>query len=237
MGRFGFPTSLRTHSVAAHSRINTAAVSAQRGIPGMTFRRGFSGGLGFSQNRAPRILIRPKNNPMMIRPQMSWKKLTYGRRIVQRGGSFRSASQDAPAGRNIVRQLIKQYGKVPKELRKDLRGVMRAGGLQLKRRAEWYWRASSRAQKAIKVTTSTGFKNAGTRVWVDNNVMPFSRAWERILGDNYYIHVPWGNYEAAQPRPNRPGLRPAINDVGGRIVKDMNRQMIKTINRFQSGRI
>lgn len=248
MSRFGFPSASGLFSgvsgATAYARVQSAGRSV--GMGGATIRGGRAGAaLGFSVRKSPAIKINPKNNPFSMRFKVRWNPLSFGSRsrgssgvgaIGERITSI-SESRSKQIGANAVRQLIQHYGKVPNEIRKDVRKILRIGGLQLKRRAEWYWRASSRAQRAIKVSTSIGWKNAGTRVWVDNSIMPHNRAWERILGDRYFIHVPWGNYNAAGPLPNRPALRPALQDVGPRIITDVNRQLIKTVNRFQQGKV
>lgn len=246
MSRFGFPSVFTIRSAASHRRVQAAASST--GMAGATMRASSAAGLGYSVRRNPRVNINYRNNPFKVRTTAVWNPLSFGsmptakRSFTGVGSGIarvgqNMASRNRQVGANAIRQLINHYGKVPQEIRKDVRRILRTGGLQLARRAQWYWRTSSRAQRAIKVSTSLGWKNAGTRVWVDRDIMPFNRAWERIKGQNYYIHIPWGNYQAAAPQPNRPALRPALSDVGPRIIQDVNRQLIQTINRFQRGKV
>lgn len=119
-----------------------------------------------------------------------------------------------------VRGLVRAFGRVPIELRSELRPALRSAGEHL--RADMRQRASysSRIPGAIGLTVRFTAKGGGIRIVVNSRRAPHARVLERgNLGRaNTFRHPVYGR-DTWVTQSTRPFFFPALK-VGRRQVKD-----------------
>jgi hypothetical protein len=107
-----------------------------------------------------------------------------------------------------VRALAARMGKMPLELRRELRPrIKKAGGLiasDARSRAAW----STRIPGAIKVTATFNSRSGGASVRVSAKKAPHARAYEGIDGNATFRHQVFG--KAWVTEDTRPFLKPAV---------------------------
>lgn len=108
-----------------------------------------------------------------------------------------------------VRQLAIAFGKMPPELRLELRPKLRAAGQiianQAKANASW----SSRIPGAITVTTSLTSRTGGVGIRVNSTKAPHARPLEGITGNGVFRHPVYGQ-DVWVNQDTRPFLAPAV---------------------------
>ena len=113
-----------------------------------------------------------------------------------------------------VREFVKALGKVPPELRKQLRPALRGYGEVV--RADMRARAaySTRIPGAIGMTVNFSPKGGGVRFRVDHRRAPHARALEGLRGKGrstgYFRHPVFGDRETWVSQPTRPYFFPAL---------------------------
>ena len=133
-----------------------------------------------------------------------------------------------------VRKFVERFGKVPNDIKKNMRPGLREAGkvvaLDAKGRAEW----STRIPRAISVRTSFSGKRAGVTVRVARSKAPHARAYEHGGEPGTFRHpvFPSGadrrkwNWTAQAARPFlAPALQAKGNEAAGKIADVVNRQI------------
>lgn len=109
-----------------------------------------------------------------------------------------------------VRELARALGRMPAELRLELRPELRKAGQivadQAKANASW----STRIPGAISVSTSTTSRTGGVAVRVDHIKAPHARPLEGVTGNGIFRHPVFGNRSNWVDQPTRPFLFPAV---------------------------
>jgi hypothetical protein len=119
--------------------------------------------------------------------------------------------------------LIADLGKMPVELRRELRPAMRKAAQPIlrdaKARAAW----SSRIPGAIKIGTSFTARNPGVRLIVDSRKAPHGRPFEHGSGRNKRLRHPvFGNRELWVEQAPRPFFFPAVRAGEGAVLAATN---------------
>ena len=110
---------------------------------------------------------------------------------------------------NAVREFAIALGKIPADIRKELRPALRAAakGVQKDAQANASW--SSRIPRAIKIGVSMSATRGGVTLRVDSRIAPHARPYEGITG-RVFRHPLFGNRERWFPQAARPFLQPAV---------------------------
>lgn len=123
---------------------------------------------------------------------------------------------------NAIRRMIRQHGKFPDELRKELRPRMKSINAPLladaRRRASW----SSRIPGALRTATSFTRKQAGVSLVASLARAPHARALEGIRGNREFRHPVFNDREKWVTQSTRPYLVPAADLYGRRVVQEVN---------------
>lgn len=125
-----------------------------------------------------------------------------------------------------IEQLIRDLGKIPKELKAQLRpGLRKAGDLvrdQARRNAAW----SSRIPPATKTSLSFTKNRPGVSVIVDKNKAPHARPYEHGGRPGRFRHPVYARGEDRRawtwvPQQARPFLAPAMEAKGEAAAKQI----------------
>lgn len=120
---------------------------------------------------------------------------------------------------NEVEELIKELGKIPKDLRTALRPGLREAGQEVaedaRRRASW----STRIPRAIRVSTTFSGRTPGVSVVVNKNKAPHGRPFEHGGGPGEFRHPVFGNRQVWVSQKARPFLYPALVAKGDEAAK------------------
>ncbi len=124
------------------------------------------------------------------------------------------------ASRASLDSLIADLGKMPADLRKELRPAMRKAAEPIlrdaKSRASW----SSRIPGAIGLTASFTAKRPGVRMKVNSARAPHARPYEFGSGRNRNLRHPlFGNRDAWFEEPVRPFFFPAVQAGAAGVVE------------------
>lgn len=114
------------------------------------------------------------------------------------------------ARRDSIEALIQDLGKIPLELRRELRPALAAAAQPIlqdaKARAGW----SSRIPSAITVKSSFSESRPGVRLVVNRAAAPHARAYEGLSSGGRLRHPVFGNREVWVQQPTRPFFFPAV---------------------------
>lgn len=113
-------------------------------------------------------------------------------------------------GGNELLKLRRELGRIPDDVQKRLRPVMRQEGrpilAEARRRADW----STRIPSAIRLSTSFSRRRAGLHVQVDRRRAPHARNWEDLLGRGEARWPVFGNRAVWASQRARSFLEPAV---------------------------
>lgn len=112
-----------------------------------------------------------------------------------------------------VTLLAQQLGKVPIELRRELRPKLRAGADAIVRDMKARASYSTRIPGAIRTTVSFAARGGGVKIRVDSNRAPHARVLERgNLGGRHdtFRHPVFGDTDVWVSQPTRPFFFPAV---------------------------
>jgi hypothetical protein len=122
-----------------------------------------------------------------------------------------------------IERLIRDMGRIPKDLKKQLRPRLRIAGRVVaddaKLRASW----STRIPRAIRVSTSFTGRRPGVSVIVNKNKAPHARPYEHGGEPGKFRHPRWGDRRHWFDQTARPFLAPALaakQDEAGRLIAD-----------------
>lgn len=129
-----------------------------------------------------------------------------------------------------IRRLVAEFGKIPVDLRKQLRVAIREAAKPIladaKRRADW----SSRIPAATRLKIAFGKKTAGVSIVVGAKRAPHARPFEHGGQPGDFRHPVFGNRRKWVAQRARPFLAPAAR---GQInnVKEELREAVMTVVR------
>ncbi len=123
------------------------------------------------------------------------------------------------SGRAQLQQLIADLGRLPPDLRRELRPAIKRGAqpmlAAMHSNASW----SSRIPPATKLTSKLSGSGAGVSIKVNRRTAPHARVYEN-QGANGIFRAPlFGDRERWYPHRARPFFKPAI-DAHGKDVSD-----------------
>lgn len=118
-----------------------------------------------------------------------------------------------PVDYTSISVLARELGKVPAELRKELRPKLRAGADHIVRDMRSRAGYSSRIPSAIRMSVSFSARSGGITIRVDNRRAPHARPLE--LGNHggrasSFRHPVFGNRDVWVTQPTRPFFFPAV---------------------------
>lgn len=121
-----------------------------------------------------------------------------------------------------VEEFVRKFGKVPKELKAQLRPGLRAAGNEVaadaKLRASW----STKIPRAIRVSVTFAGKRQGVSIVVNRKKAPNARPFEHGGRDGTFRHPVFGRRERPgdwKSQRARPFLAPALQAKGDDAAK------------------
>lgn len=134
-------------------------------------------------------------------------------------------------GREQLRALIEDLGKLPPDLRRELRPALQRGAQRMldamHSNASW----SSRIPPATKLTSKLAGGNAGVSIIVNAKAAPHARVYEN-QGVNGFFRAPlFGDREHWYPHRARPFFKPAIDRYGKDVAEELGRTVAETAAR------
>lgn len=137
---------------------------------------------------------------------------------------------------NAIRRLIRQHGRFPEELRKELRPRMREAGQPIltdaRRRSSW----STRIPRSLRLATSFTKKQAGVSIVASQRIAPHARPLEGIRGDREFRHPVFGDRETWVAQSTRPFLVPAADLHSRGVVAAVNKAVEAAAEKAGYGR-
>jgi hypothetical protein len=121
--------------------------------------------------------------------------------------------------RRDLRKLIEDLGKIPPDLRKELRPAIRKGSTpildQMRSNASW----SSRIPRATKISTSLSGSRPGVRIVVNARQAPHARVYEHGGQQGNFRAPLFGDREHWFAHRARPFFYKAIDQKGDEVRK------------------
>lgn len=134
-----------------------------------------------------------------------------------------------------IRRLAEDLGKIPPELRKQLRPGLKAAAEPIaadaRGRASW----STRIPRAISLSVRLGSRNPGMSIRVRSAVAPHGRPKEGITGNVTFRHPVHGHRDRWVDQATQPYLAPAV-EAGTESVVAAVAQTIDRVAREQGFR-
>jgi HK97 gp10 family phage protein len=120
-----------------------------------------------------------------------------------------------------IRRLIDDLGKIPKELKVELRpGLRKAGEIvrdEARRNAVW----SKRIPAATRVSVGFTKRNPGVAVQVNKNRAPHARPFEHGGQEGYFRHKTFGHNDRWVRQKARPFLAKAAEEKAPEAEKQV----------------
>ncbi|MDH2429318.1 HK97 gp10 family phage protein [Sphaerisporangium sp. TRM90804] len=124
-------------------------------------------------------------------------------------------------GTDDLRSLIRSLGKLPDDMRKELRPVLRKAGqealTQARANASW----STRIPKATKLSVSFAKRRPGIALTVNAARAPHARALENLGAPGFFRHPLFGNRRRWVRQKTRPFLWPAARAQLSQVDSDI----------------
>lgn len=134
------------------------------------------------------------------------------------------------SAREELHRLIEDLGKIPPDLRKELRPAIRKASQpvldQMRRNASW----SSRIPAATKISTSLSGSNAGVRIIVNSRQAPHARPYEHGGSPGNFRAPLFGDRERWYAHRARPFFYKALDQRGD----DVSQAILRTIDEICS---
>ncbi|WP_062441258.1 HK97 gp10 family phage protein [Herbidospora daliensis] len=119
-----------------------------------------------------------------------------------------------------IRKLTRDLGKIPPDLRKELRPALKRGAepvlSQARANASW----SSRIPRATRITTKFAKRRGGVVIVTSAKRAPHARPFEGISGDPFR-HPVFGNRDVWVAQKARPFLFDAVEEKGEAVTKEL----------------
>jgi len=110
-----------------------------------------------------------------------------------------------PVDYTSVRLLARQFGKVPVDLRRELRPKLRQAGEHVRSGIrEEAARFSDTIPRAVRMSVSFASKTGGIRIYVDQKAAPGARALENLGREGTFRHPVFGNRDVWVAQPAHP---------------------------------
>jgi len=120
-------------------------------------------------------------------------------------------------GRAQLRAYIDDCGKIPPDLRKELRPAIKKGATpildQMRSNASW----STRIPRATKISTSLAGSNPGVRIVVNARQAPHARVYENGGNSGTFRAPLFGNKERWYAHRARPFFYRAVDEKGDEV--------------------
>lgn len=122
-------------------------------------------------------------------------------------------------GRDQLRKLIEDFGKIPPDLRKELRPAIKKGATpildQMRSNASW----STRIPRATKISTSLAGSNPGVSIVVNARQAPHARVYEHGGSSGNFRAPLFGDRNRWFAHRARPFFYKAVDQKGDEVVK------------------
>lgn len=123
------------------------------------------------------------------------------------------------SGRAELKKLIEDFGKIPPDLRKELRPAIRKGATpildQMRSNASW----STRIPRATKISTSLAGSNPGVSIVVNARQAPHARVYEHGGSPGNFRAPLFGDRNRWFAHRARPFFYRAVDQKGDEVVK------------------
>lgn len=130
-----------------------------------------------------------------------------------------------------IQKLVADLGKVPAELRKELRPAIRAAAQRVlvdaRSRASW----SSRIPAATRISVRFGRRNAGVSIVVSAARAPHGRPYEHGGVPGNFRHPVYGNRNNWVTQRARPFLWPAAVAKREEVAREIDRAVEQVLRR------
>lgn len=125
------------------------------------------------------------------------------------------------SGTDELRALIRDLGKLPPEIRKELRKPLRAAGMKAltAARADASW--STRIPAATRLSVSFAKKRPGVALVVNKTRAPHARAYEHLGSAGTFRHPLFGDRKTWVTQRAKPFLFPAAKAVFEQMDADI----------------
>jgi len=132
-----------------------------------------------------------------------------------------------------LQRLIRDLGKIPDDLRKELRPAMRKAAEQVKREAQSRASWSTRIPGAIRVAVKFSGSGAGASVVVSGAKAPHARPYENLGNPGTFRHPRWGHREAGDwiTQQARPFLFPAARAKADAAAEEIDKAVVAVLRR------
>lgn len=132
---------------------------------------------------------------------------------------------------NDVERFVKHFGKVPQDVKREIRPALRAAGRivadDAKRRAAW----STRIPKATRVSVALAQRRPGVSVVVNRKKAPHARPYEHGGRPGRFRHPVYGNRRVWVPQQARPFLEPALEARGDAAAAQIEQAVDRVLRR------
>jgi len=130
-------------------------------------------------------------------------------------------------GNQELRKLVRDFGKLPAELRKELRPALKRGAqpilTQARSNASW----STRIPKATRISTKFQGRRGGVVIAVSAKRAPHARPYEGISGSPFRHPVYGHRDRPGVAQAARPFLFRAVEAKGGEVTKELAKTVIE----------
>lgn len=130
-----------------------------------------------------------------------------------------------PVDHTSIRLLAEQLGKVPVELRRELRPALRSAAESIVNDMRGRASYSSRIPGAIRTTVSFARRGGGVTIRVDSNRAPHARVLERGNDgsrSDTFRHPVFGDRDVWVSQPTRPFFFPAVSAGRDQLKKNIS---------------
>lgn len=139
-------------------------------------------------------------------------------------------TRGADSGRELAK-LVKDLGKLPKELQKELRPALRKGAQPALRKAKANASWSSRIPRATRIALRLSGNRAGVRIVTNVRRAPHARAFENGGRDGSFRRPVFGNRSTWVSQKAQPYLWPAVRDTKDDVVKEIDQAVVTVAKR------
>lgn len=120
-----------------------------------------------------------------------------------------------------VRLLAREFGRVPFELKAELRPRLHIAASALTRKIQGAAGFSSRIPGAVRTSVAFGSRTGGVRVYVDQRKAPHARPLENSGKPGTFRHPVFGNRENWVSQPAHPFFFPSVESSRGLVSQQV----------------
>ncbi|MBB2914857.1 hypothetical protein FHS43_006169 [Streptosporangium becharense] len=130
-------------------------------------------------------------------------------------------AKQQPTGADDLRGLIRDLGKLPDAVRKELRPALRRAGTRARTRAQGNASWSRRIPRAIRLQVSFAKRRPGVALSVNKNLAPHARPLENLGKPGSFRHPMFGDRKRWVTQRARPFFFPAAAAEWQQIDRDV----------------